>query len=352
MSGFASVNFSESDQGLFSPAEIEHLMRVDYERAVRYRYPITLMLIEVDRLETVHDLYGHESKEEVLQAVISLLRSITRASDVLGCMRYERIMAVFPHTPKEAVSALAGRLLAGCRDLEFRSGSRSLRASLSIGVTAPRGQEPDFERFVRNAEEALAFAVRSGGDRFVENQAASDAIDALRQELETEERRLVEVHRELVQPAGGPTIEAPAAGGPSIEEPPQAALGERIRNLFRAMAEESPEMQRLEREVASAAERGVQQARDAAVSRSVSEHEEEIDVLERRLQRLKDLLDQAELELHRIAERKGVDAGIASIYRTVQGLTGEEFDYESRKEMLALMFEANVVLQRKMTRGS
>ena len=54
----------------------------------------------------------------------------------------------------------------------------------------------------------------------------------------------------------------------------------------------------------------------------------------------------------KIAVSKGVDTGVASIYRTVQGLTGDEDDYQRKKEMLILIFEANIALQRKFLGGS
>jgi len=328
MSAYASVDNTLS-QGLFSPDEIRHLMRVEYQRALRYDYPITMMLIEVDRLEALSDLYGSDSRQEILEAVVSLLRVSTRRSDFLGCMRGERIMTLFPHTPRSAVTPLAGRLLAGCRDLVFRTGRRVLRVTLSIGVTTPRGGEADFERFVSFAEEALAHAVRTGGDRFVESAGASELIDALREQLEDEERSLAEA-----DPA------TPAGRSPG-------ELRERIRDLFRALGQASPEMRRLERDVAAAAEEGLVLARHADPAGELIEQEEQIETLEQRVQKLKQLLDDAQRELARIAERKGLDSGVASIYRAVQGLDPGDAQFERKKEVLTLMFEANLALRKK-----
>ena len=111
MTGYLTVNFSETEEGLFSTREILRLMRVEYERARRYVYPASLMVVEVDRLEYLHNLYGWESKEEILQSVIKLLRSTTRDSDFLGCLQDARILAVFPHTSAEAISGISTRLL-------------------------------------------------------------------------------------------------------------------------------------------------------------------------------------------------------------------------------------------------
>ena len=168
MPGFPTVNFSNSDKGLFTPEEIRRLMRIEFERAQRYEYPIVCMLIEVDRLESLHDLYGVESKEEILNSVIELLRSMTRSSDFLGCLREDRLMVMFPHTPREVANKLADRLIKGAHKLRFDSDGRTLRTTLSIGGSyCQDGERLTFDQFQQAAEDAVVLAHRGGGDRFV-----------------------------------------------------------------------------------------------------------------------------------------------------------------------------------------
>lgn len=345
MSGFPTVNFGESEHGLFSSGEIQRLMRIEYERARRYGYPFTLMLIEVDRLEYLHDLYGYQSKEEILEAVVSLLRSITRVSDVLGCMQDDRVLAVFPHLRADAVAPLAGRMLRGCRELEFESDGRSLRATLSIGVSAPHDEDaPDFDRFVQTAREALEFAVESGGDRYVMRETASAMIGELRDELTRE----AELLRAPSRPE--PPAERPRPRIPSIDELPKGPLKERIRRLFEALGEGSPELQSLEQEIVQLSEISLREVQEEASTVKVTSGKQ-IETLERRIEKLKGLLDQAEHELHVTARQKGVEQGVASIYRSVQGLSRDENDYVKKREVLTLIFEANVGLQKGRRSG-
>ena len=98
MPEFPHTRFSEQAQGLFSPVEIERLMRAEFERAQRHKYPVVCMLIAVDRLGQLQDLYGCESKDEILQEVIGVLRSATRDSDTIGFLQDDRLLALFPHT--------------------------------------------------------------------------------------------------------------------------------------------------------------------------------------------------------------------------------------------------------------
>lgn len=362
MSGFPLANFTVSDRGLFSTAEIKELMRIENARAGRYGYPIALLLIEVDRLESLHDLYGVESKREILNGIVGLLRSETRGSDFIGCLDDDRVMALFPHTHNDGASALAGRLLRASRRLDFESDGRSLRTTLSIGASVAEPERgSSFEDLIRTSEEALRFAIVEGGDRFVLRQPASDFFQELRGELEENVRLLGEEHRRLDEDreAQGPPPE-PLPRAEAVEKRPPVLpaelpevqadeeIGARVHELFLAVDRVRPDWERLEGDVTGLAVAFAARAREAALLDAGGDHARKVDLLERRVAKLKDLLDLTEAELLRIARLKNVDTGVASIYKTVQGLDDEERDSARKKEMLTILFEANVQLRREI----
>jgi diguanylate cyclase (GGDEF)-like protein len=154
------------DRGLFSLAQIQHLMRVEFNRAQRYDYPIVCMMIAVDRLGHLRDLYGYEAKEEILGAVVKLLMRETRSSDFLGRMADDRLLAVVPHTGRMGGESLAIRLLAQARDLEFESDGRTIGVTLSIGSSNNEGGATlFFDAMLQASEHALHRAQQSSGDR-------------------------------------------------------------------------------------------------------------------------------------------------------------------------------------------
>ena len=82
-----------ADRHLFSLAQIQHLMRVEFNRAQRYSYAVSCIILAVDRLGHLRDLYGYDAKEEILGSVVDLLKRETRASDFLGRMADDRLVA-------------------------------------------------------------------------------------------------------------------------------------------------------------------------------------------------------------------------------------------------------------------
>ncbi|MCA9002089.1 MAG: GGDEF domain-containing protein [Planctomycetes bacterium] len=157
------------DSHLFSLAQIQHLMRVEFNRAQRYGYPISCMMVSVDRLGYLRDLYGYDVKELILDKVIGLLKTETRSSDFLGRLPDDRLLTVVPHTGAEGTEVLANRILSGARALEFRAGDRNLGVTLSIGFSYSGGEDTMFfDALLEAADEALDDAQSQGGDRLLQ----------------------------------------------------------------------------------------------------------------------------------------------------------------------------------------
>jgi len=78
----------------------------------------------------------------------------------------------------------------------------------------------------------------------------------------------------------------------------------------------------------------------------LGEHRRQIDLMERRIHKLTAALDRTEKALHQVIQARQLDeAGIASIYRQVQGLSAMDAQLHAKREMLKAIFDANLVLQ-------
>jgi hypothetical protein len=75
----------------------------------------------------------------------------------------------------------------------------------------------------------------------------------------------------------------------------------------------------------------------------------EIELLRRRIAKLMESLETTEKVLAALAKLKDVEFGIASIYRTVQGLSPEESDRNRKLDLLQSIFRSNVDLRDQLT---
>lgn len=154
-------------RSLFSVSQIQHVLRVEFGRAQRYRYPLSVVVVAIDQLGALRDRRGFEAKESVIESVVRLLSEVTRTSDYLGRTPDDRLLAVVPHTDEAGVRALSERLLTGARGLLVPEADGE-RLTLSIGATTTREGDPLFHDVLMVAAEAAqAEAAAAGGDRLV-----------------------------------------------------------------------------------------------------------------------------------------------------------------------------------------
>ena len=385
MTSASTVSFGRSTQGLFNPDEVRELMHVEFDRALRHDYPIACLLMQVDRLFELETTYGFEVRQEILQALTRLLQQETRAGDFLGMLVDDRLLILLPHTSGEVGMLLARRILESARQLEFEIGGRSLRVTLSIGLSHNRHKDArSFATLVRVAEEGASVADSAGGNRCVETElytlfergvgGRSDVLDAA-----TPPSRLPEPEPEA-EPEPEPEDEQEggevarqeaatvAADSPSPAEVAQAGWDRWIRgpkdDQLRRRLEALVDIEgSLEAAVARMAEEVMGGARQQVEAQAVSrpqragdlsedregEYLREIDVLQRRITKLSQSLGLTEEVLRRVKQGEKLDTGLASIYRDVQGLDDDEPDADLKRELMSSIFEANMGLQKKGT---
>ena len=162
----------DSERGLLSVAQIQHVLRVEFARAQRYGYPLSCMLIAVDQLGSVRDRHGYDAKEEIVDSVVELLRSTTRSSDFLGRTGDDRLMAVVPHTSSDGARVMATRLIERVRAGGAKRAKDAARITISIGLTvSDRTHTMYFDSLLESAETALSDAIAAGGDQWAERDA-------------------------------------------------------------------------------------------------------------------------------------------------------------------------------------
>lgn len=155
----------------YSLAQIRHLLRVEFGRAQRYGYPISVLMLALDQLGALRDASGYEAKETALETVVALLHVQTRGSDLVGRLPDDRLLIIVPHTPPAQIEVLVARLLQAVRELETETGDK---LSLSAGVSwCEAGGTLFHDELLRCAEAALAEAVGAGGDRWMEKLPGS-----------------------------------------------------------------------------------------------------------------------------------------------------------------------------------
>jgi diguanylate cyclase (GGDEF)-like protein len=150
----------------FSQAQILHLMKTEFARGRRYEFPVSCILIQVDRLTQLADLHGAKLSETVRRELSKLVSTKTRGADHLGLVSDERYVLVLPHADEQNAIGVAERIQEAFGMLEVESGGIALKLTLSIGVASSNDQQTMFfDTILSQAEEAMHSAIEAGGNQ-------------------------------------------------------------------------------------------------------------------------------------------------------------------------------------------
>jgi diguanylate cyclase (GGDEF)-like protein len=150
--------------GLYNARGFEARLSGEIARTARYRTPLSLLLIDLDRLKEINDVHGHYAGQAALRGVASAIRAQLRATDVGARWGGDEFAVVAPNTPTGAAWAMAERIRAA-----IVRASTKWPLTASIGITtlgdADAGRDVDAETLMRSADAALYEAKRHGRNR-------------------------------------------------------------------------------------------------------------------------------------------------------------------------------------------
>ncbi len=105
-------------------------------RALRYRRPLSVLMIDIDHFKRVNDTYGHAVGDHVLQEVATTMRASVRASDLVARYGGEEFVVVLPETDLVAAALTAEKLRSAIATHDFTEAGRDLEVTVSVGVAA------------------------------------------------------------------------------------------------------------------------------------------------------------------------------------------------------------------------
>lgn len=149
----------DSLTGALKKAEFEALAKSEADRAKRYRFPLSVILFDLDGFKSVNDLHGHIAGDSVLKTLAHAIRGSIRGTDRFFRWGGDEFLLVLPHTGKEGARKLAEKLL----QLAGRIEAGPVKGvSLSLGIAELEEDDTDLGTVLVRADEALYRAKEKG----------------------------------------------------------------------------------------------------------------------------------------------------------------------------------------------
>jgi diguanylate cyclase (GGDEF)-like protein len=153
--------------GLASHGHFQDLLRAEMEEVRRYRYPVGLIMLDIDNFKSVNDIHGHQQGDLVLRRVADALRETSRDVDVAARYGGEEMALILPHTDLEGAFEMAerARMAIAAMEIPLLEGDGSMRVTTSVGAAS--SVEGNKDDLIAAADAALYVAKREGKNRTV-----------------------------------------------------------------------------------------------------------------------------------------------------------------------------------------
>ncbi len=149
------ISITDPMTGLYNYREFYRRLREEIHRAERYGRSFTLLIVDIDRLKAVNDLYGHLKGDELIQQVARLIKENVRPSDVAYRYGGDEFFVLLPETLPEGARTVADRLSRVIAAAPFPVQSdQVIHPTVSIGLAA-------YPEHGRTTEEIIAAADRA-----------------------------------------------------------------------------------------------------------------------------------------------------------------------------------------------
>jgi diguanylate cyclase (GGDEF)-like protein len=132
-------------------------------RAARYRYPLALVMIDIDHFKNINDTYGHPQGDSVLKEMVELLKQNSRKVDLQARYGGEEFVLALPHTTCEGATLAAERLRAQVEKHRFAGFPEPVKVTISVGIAQFNGRRDlKAQDLINEADQALYKAKNKG----------------------------------------------------------------------------------------------------------------------------------------------------------------------------------------------
>lgn len=195
-----------------------HLVRVvasEMARSIRFRQPLSALLIDIDHFKDVNDSYGHQAGDMVLRELVALIQQKIRTADQLFRWGGEEFVVLAVSTGYRDAETLAEHLRSRIASHKF-TGIGPLTASIGV---AERSGDETADAWFKRLDSALFNAKNGGRNRIVTDPSgdsdkwvAEGGLAALRlvwrdsyacgdPQLDAEHRELFDLANDLIEAA-------------------------------------------------------------------------------------------------------------------------------------------------------
>ena len=153
---------TDASTGAINRRFFMELLEAEFNRAERYRFPLTLVYIELDNLAEINQRLGYQKGDELLYQFVDQLSEALRANDVVARLSNDEFAMILPQTNDTQVQQVFTRILP---DFKTALEAQEVRIECIFGVVTFLEMPEDFTIINDEASKFLKQVKASGQSR-------------------------------------------------------------------------------------------------------------------------------------------------------------------------------------------
>jgi diguanylate cyclase (GGDEF)-like protein len=149
--------------GLYNRRYFDERIHGMIDAARRYKRPLTMIAMDLDRFKAINDNLGHLAGDEALKAVAGVFKKEVRSTDLLVRMGGDEFLLILDSIDQENARLLAERLCSAVEELDIRA-NKETKLGVSIGLSCLY-EEETLEEWLERTDDILYHAKAEGRSR-------------------------------------------------------------------------------------------------------------------------------------------------------------------------------------------
>ncbi len=188
--------------GVFNRRYFEEKLLVEFSRAVRYRHPLSCLLVDLDLFGEVNNRFGQSTGDEILKETANLLRETCRTSDLVGRYGGEAFAVLLPHVDYDGAREFAERVRELFAKHVFLGETGKISLTVSLGISCfPADVIKDRKDLLNFSGQALFRAKAQGRNQVILYRDILPIIGETLPEFKVSEEKILELQRKLSEVA-------------------------------------------------------------------------------------------------------------------------------------------------------